>query len=683
MKNLMEKTRHSLLSSTIDQRNTLVVFDERVQDLDTLYDALLPGVVAHTLNSQTDAITTISQLLAETGATKLAIAAHGEPGTIFLGKNPLNSQQLAAYSRLLMEWGIKEIALYSCQVAQGNIGKQFVHQLSELTGAVVSASATKTGSKELGGNWLLEVTTGETSEQLTFNPSSLDSYQGILDRFDPFVTFDTGINPIAVTLGDFNGDGFLDIATAKNNENVSLLLSNGDGTFNSPTFVNLSIGGTNPFAIAEGDFNNDGNLDLVTANRNNNSVSVLIGDGSGIGSNFTTTNFNAGVNPIDVTVGDFNNDGNPDIATAKDNENVSILLGNGNGTFGPPGFTFLSIGGTNPFAIAEGDFNNDGNLDLVTANRNNNSVSVLIGDGSGGFTPTNFNAGTNPIDVTLGDFDNDGNLDIATAKDSGAGVSILFGNGNGTFTAPIFLITGGTPSSIGAGDFNNDGNLDIVTTSNSNSNVSLLLGNGDRTFESAANFAVDSGPNSIAVGDLTNNTLSDVVTVSQGQNTASVLINDNPADLLNSPFIRFQNTNQPGTYLFVNQAEAAAIRNNPSLRQFVEEGVAFQVSQQKTDPLQQGFFRFQNTSLPGTYLFANEGEAAAIRSNPNLSNFVEEGLAFYAYGPGTGNGTADFTRFQSLGVPGTYLFTAPGETASVIGNPNFVQEGIAFSAALG
>ncbi|MBE9241797.1 hypothetical protein IQ217_06405 [Synechocystis salina LEGE 00031] len=156
-----------------------------------------------------------------------------------------------------------------------------------------------------------------------------------------------------------------------------------------------------------------------------------------------------------------------------------------------------------------------------------------------------------------------------------------------------------------------------------------------------------------------------------------------PSDGLLSSFIRFQNTNQPGTYLFASAGEAAAIRSNPGLRQFAEEGVAFRVALQKTDPLQQAFFRFQNTNLPGTYLFVNEGEAAAIRSNPGLSNFVEEGLAFYAYGSGTGNGTVDFTRFQSVGVPGTYLFTSPGETSSVIGNPNFVREGVAFSAALG
>ncbi len=678
----MEKNRHSLFSSTstIEKINTLVVFDERVQDLDILYDSLLPGVVGYTLNNQTDAIPTISQLLAETGATKLAIVAHGEPGTIFLGKNPLNSQQLAAYSRLLMEWGVKEIALYSCQVAQGNIGKQLIHQLSELTGAVVAASATKTGCKELGGNWLLEITTGEIPEPLAFDPSHLESYQGILARFDPFVTYDVGINPIAVILGDFNNDGFLDIATAKNNGNVSLILGNGDGTFGSPDFFSLNLGGNNPFAIAAGNFNNDGNLDLVTANRNNDNVSVLIGNGNG---GFTRTNFSSGVRPIDVTVGDFDNDGNVDIATAKDNQNVSILLGNGDGTFGGASFFGLNLGGNDPFAIAVGDFNNDNNQDLVTANRNNNNVSVLIGNGSGGFTATNFNAGNNPIDVTVGDFDNDGNLDIATAKDAGSGVSLLLGNGNGTFNAPTFLTIGGTPSSISSGDINNDGFLDIVTANTSSNNISLLLGNGDGTFQPVTNFAVDNGPNSIAVGDLTNNTLLDVVTVSQGQNTASVLLNNNPVDLLNAPFIRFQNTNQPGTYLFANQTEAAAIRSNPGLSQFVEEGIAFRVAQQKTDPLQQAFFRFQNTSLPGTYLFANEGEAAAIRSNPGLSNFVEEGLAFYAYGPGTGNGTADFTRFQNVGVPGTYLFTAPGETSSVIGNPSFSLEGIAFSAALG
>lgn len=141
---------------------------------------------------------------------------------------------------------------------------------------------------------------------------------------------------------------------------------------------------------------------------------------------------------------------------------------------------------------------------------------------------------------------------------------------------------------------------------------------------------------------------------------------------------RFQNESQPGTYLFASEGEAASIRRNFS--NFKEEGLAFQVSVDKNDPLMQGFYRFRNTApgREGTYLFVGEQEANAIRQNYN--NFIDEGLAFYAHSGGTGSGTVDFARFQSKSVPGTYLFTSPGETAAVLNNPNFTYEGIAFAA---
>lgn len=141
---------------------------------------------------------------------------------------------------------------------------------------------------------------------------------------------------------------------------------------------------------------------------------------------------------------------------------------------------------------------------------------------------------------------------------------------------------------------------------------------------------------------------------------------------------RFQNESQPGTYLFAGEGEAASIRRN--FTNFKEEGLAFQVSVDSNDPLLQGFYRFRNTApgREGTYLFVGEQEANSIRQNYN--NFVDEGLAFYAYGGGTGGGTVDFARFQSNSVPGTYIFTGPGETAAVMNNPNFTYEGTAFAA---
>ena len=150
-------------------------------------------------------------------------------------------------------------------------------------------------------------------------------------------------------------------------------------------------------------------------------------------------------------------------------------------------------------------------------------------------------------------------------------------------------------------------------------------------------------------------------------------------DKLTTPIIRFQNTDKPGTYLFAGEQEAASIRQN--YKGFKEEGLAFQVAVNKDDPLMQPFYRFQNTTKgqEGTYLFADEKEAISIRQN--YKNFKEEGLAFYAYSAGVGGGTTDFTRFQNKNAPGTYLFTGPSETSSVLTNfPGFTLEGSAFAA---
>jgi hypothetical protein len=148
---------------------------------------------------------------------------------------------------------------------------------------------------------------------------------------------------------------------------------------------------------------------------------------------------------------------------------------------------------------------------------------------------------------------------------------------------------------------------------------------------------------------------------------------------LTTPIIRFQNTDKPGTYLFAGEQEAASIRQN--YKGFKEEGLAFQVAVNKDDPLMQPFYRFQNTTKgrEGTYLFADEKEAISIRQN--YKNFKEEGLAFYAYSAGVGGGTTDFARFQNKNAPGTYLFTGPSETSSVLTNfPSFMLEGSAFAA---
>src|ERR671933_783286 len=140
---------------TAQMANVLVVFDSRVQELELLYDAIVPGAVGYTIDAQQDALTVITQLLTQTGARQLAIVAHGEPGVVHLGATLLNREQLHAKAHLLQEWGVEEIALYSCEVGQD---AGFVAELERLTRATVAAATGKVGSAAQGGSWELTST---------------------------------------------------------------------------------------------------------------------------------------------------------------------------------------------------------------------------------------------------------------------------------------------------------------------------------------------------------------------------------------------------------------------------------------------------------------------------------------------------------------------------------------------
>src|SRR6266436_6398742 len=148
--------------------------------------------------------------------------------------------------------------------------------------------------------------------------------------------------------------------------------------------------------------------------------------------------FTAGYDPISVAVGDFNGDGVPDLVVAdRVSNNVSVLLGNGDGTFQTP-VAFAT--GTRPQSVAVGDFNGDGKLDLVVANEGSNNVSVLLGNGDGAFQAAqNFPAGTNPQSVAVGDFNGDGKLDLAVANEGSGDVSVLLGNGDGTLQTAVAI----------------------------------------------------------------------------------------------------------------------------------------------------------------------------------------------------------------------------------------------------
>jgi hypothetical protein len=210
---------------------------------------------------------------------------------------------------------------------------------------------------------------------------------------------------------------------------VSILLGDGTGNF---SLASSPATGSVPFSVAVGDFNGDGKLDLAVANYGSNTISILLGDGKG---NFSLASSPAtGIYPASITVGDFNGDGKLDLAVVNVCGSIpdcngttpgtaSVLLGDGTGNF-----TLASspVTGVEPESITVGDFNGDGKLDLATANINSNTVSILLGDGTGQFALTSSpTTGNGPRSIAMGDFNGDGNLDLAVANNNSNTVSIL------------------------------------------------------------------------------------------------------------------------------------------------------------------------------------------------------------------------------------------------------------------
>jgi VCBS repeat-containing protein len=270
--------------------------------------------------------------------------------------------------------------------------------------------------------------------------------------------------------------------------------------------ANVAVG-DGPASVAVGDFNGDGNPDLAVANQLTNTVSVLVGSAGG-GFTRQTPDVAVGDFPVSVAVGNFNDDQDPDLAVANGySGTVSVLLG-GNGA----GFTRqtpdISIGGT-PWSIGVGDFNGDNDPDLAIANQVSNNVSVLLGGAGGSFTrqTPDLAVGLGPTSVAVGDFNGDSDPDLAVANQFDGTVSVLLGTAGGArFSGPTPAgnYSGSDPMSVAVGDFNGDGDPDLAVGDMSPGEILVLLGGFGGSFTGptmATTFTVDSGVSSVAVGD--------------------------------------------------------------------------------------------------------------------------------------------------------------------------------------
>lgn len=338
--------------------------------------------------------------------------------------------------------------------------------------------------------------------------------------------YGTGPRPVSVVIEDLNGDGNPDLAVVNSTKTVSILLGNGDGTFGAK--MDYGPGGPWPPGCSSGvigDLNADGKPDLAVAGMSPDSVSVLLGNGNGtFGGN---TDFATGSHPFFVAIGDLNGDGKADLAVANVFSNtVSVLLGNGDGTFGEN--TAFGTGSL-PYSVAIGDLNGDGRPDLVTPNNGDSTVSVLLGNGDGTFgARMDFGTGEYPASVAIGDLNGDGKQDLAVAN--GFGAAVLLGNGDGTFGENTDFGTGSGSSSLAIGDLNGDAKPDLVLANWGNpessfGSVSVLFGNSNGTFGAKIDLGTGREPYSVAIGDLNGDGNPDIAVANNYSSTVSVLLN--------------------------------------------------------------------------------------------------------------------------------------------------------------
>ncbi len=335
-----------------------------------------------------------------------------------------------------------------------------------------------------------------------------------------------GQGPGSIAIADVNHDGNLDIIVANETSGtVSVLLGDGKGHF-TPAAGSPVACGKSPNDIAVGDFNGDGNLDLVIANTETPYLTILLGDGKGGFAPSPLSPFDTHSYPHvhGVAVGDFNGDGKLGVVTDSWGHNqILMFLGDGHGNLLLPGRAFNT--GKRPYErLRSADFNKDGKPDVVTTDLDQNAVSILLSDGKGGLHDapgSPFPAGAAPWGVAIDDINNDGNLDLAIIpyepevpdrKDFG--VTVLLGDGKGGFRkmpgSPLPLTGCQGPDRVATGDINGDGFRDIVVSCAQNNELMIYLGSKDGSFRVSTR-SVQTGWSGLAIADLTGRGKSDIV----------------------------------------------------------------------------------------------------------------------------------------------------------------------------
>ncbi len=378
--------------------------------------------------------------------------------------------------------------------------------------------------------------------------------------FTPVLSAGVGAHPEGLAVGDFNEDGWPDLATSNSeSDDISLLFGNGNGTFRSV----FSFGvGTSPMYLVTGDLNGDGILDLAVAETGDDRVSVLLGEGHGVFGQ--PAPYPSGQGPTLIALGDVDGDDDLDMVVVNSGRfghdppfSWSVLFNQGQGEFAPAQrFEEQGREGLFPTDVSLADRNDDGLPDVTVTwsqpswRKPDGSVSVFQNQGRGRLTPwRTIQAGLTLSAVAQADVDDDGVLDLLVTSVFTDSVNVLLQISPDQYTKPAQMGVGFSPVTLACEDLDGDGHRDLIVTNRTSQSVSILLGRGDGSFQPAGHYAVGAFPAAMGIEDFDNDGLPDIVTANSGSDDVSILLSGKaviPSITMSTDTIRFAEDGEHG-----------------------------------------------------------------------------------------------------------------------------------------